>query len=287
MTKKPVDSAKPKSYVVAKTDDGTLQITYTIAADVIKKAQEVVVAEHAKTIEIPGFRKGKAPTQKVLAKIPQNTLLEKTLARLLPKLLSETIKTEGLRIAIYPKFELISAKEGEAWQIRAVTCEAPTVELPDYKAVVAGEMRSQSLKKQLSHEEKEGIALASLLKLAKVTIPKVLLEEEVSSRLSKLLERLEKLGLSLEKYVESLGKKIEDLKSDYEKQSREALILDLALLHLAQKENVTVEEKEINAAIATSAADPELAKRLDTPEQRNAVRAVLMKKGALEKLVHL
>jgi hypothetical protein len=37
-----------------------------------------------------------------------------------------------------------------------------------------------------------------------------LIDEEVNSRLSKLLERIEKLGLTLESYLSSIGKTAQD-----------------------------------------------------------------------------
>jgi len=45
-----------------------------------------------------------------------------------------------------------------------------------------------------------------LLRNIKIEIPKLLIEEEVNTRLSQLLERIEKLGLDLEKYLQTIGK---------------------------------------------------------------------------------
>ncbi len=294
MAKKPASpkrslggSTKTKDYVVAKTEDGTLQITYTITANTIEKSRNAVVDEYLKTTTIPGFRKGKAPRQKILEKIPQTTLIEKTLRQILPTLLGKTITEEKLKLAIYPKFELVSAKEGEAWQVRAFTCEIPSVELGDYKKIVAGEIRAKSLKKELTHPEKERVALQTLIETVKIKTPKILIEEEVNNRLSQLLARIEKLGLSLEKYLASIGKSVENLRGDYEKQAKEAITLDLALLQIAQQENITIGEKQIEAAIAASQADPTLAKNLNNPSQRNALKALLLKRSAVEKLIHL
>jgi len=133
-------------------------------------------------------------------KVPEASVIEHALSHILPHLLSEAIKEHKLTLAVYPKFELVSAKEGEDWQVRALTCEVPTFELGDYKKNISGEIASRQVgaKKDLSPEEKEQSVIKALLTGIKLEIPKLLIEEEVNSRLSNLLGRVEKLGLNLE-----------------------------------------------------------------------------------------
>jgi len=280
-----------KNAVVAKSDDGTIQITYTIPFEKIGKIKEQVALELAKDIELPGFRKGKAPLDKILENIPKNTLLEKTLSKILPQLFANTIKEQKIKPAIYPKFELVSAKDNEDWQIRATTAEIPDIKLGNYKDKVKGTLRSGGLwkpgddkKKELSREEKEQVVMKTLLSNIKMEIPKVIIENEVNSRLSKLLEQIEKLGLNLDSYLASINKTSEQLRTEYERQAKEAVALDLILAKIAQVENIKVSEAEINAAIGASSADPKLAKELDTPERRRLIESVLLKRHALNKL---
>ena len=280
-----------KNSVVAKSDDGTIQITYTIPFGKISKIKEQVALGLAKDIELPGFRKGKAPLDKILENIPENTLLEKTLSKILPQLFADTIKEQKIKPAIYPKFELVSAKDNEDWQIRATTAEIPDINLGNYKDKVKGTLRSGGLwkpgddkKKELSREEKEQVVIKTLLDNIKLEIPKVIIESEVNSRLSKLLDQIEKLGLTLESYLASINKTSEQLRTEYERQAKEAVALDLILAKIAQVEKIKVSEPEINAAIGASSADPKLAKELDTPEKRRLVESILLKRHALSKL---
>jgi len=67
--------------------------------------------------------------KKVVEKIPQNQLIETSLGKILPKLFGESIKEHKLKPATYPKFELVKANENEDWQIRAVSCEIPEIDL--------------------------------------------------------------------------------------------------------------------------------------------------------------
>jgi len=104
--------------VIAREENGNIQITFTIPETIINAAKDETIKEFAKDIEVPGFRRGMAPIAKAAEKISQAQLIEHSLSHLLPGALADAVTENKLKIAIYPKFELISAKEGEAWQIR-------------------------------------------------------------------------------------------------------------------------------------------------------------------------
>lgn len=287
---KPQTSEKVTS-VIAREEDGNIQITFTIPFALIQKAQAETVAEMAKDVDVPGFRRGNAPLDKVREKIPVNTLLEHSLGHILPLALSDAVKENNLKIAIYPRFELVSAKDNEPWQVRGITCELPEVDLGDYKKAIQGSSRASSIvvpgkedKKEATPEEKEQIVIKTLLESIKIKVPKILVEEEVASRLSSLLARLEKLGLALESYLASVGKNPDSLKAEYESQARDSIALDLILSKIAEKENLQINEKDIEGALKVAESsnpdeDPESRKRLLT--------SILKRREALSYLINL
>lgn len=271
------------SSVVAVSEDKTIQMTFTVPYALIKKAQDEVITETAKDIEIPGFRKGKAPVEKIREKIDQATLIQKSLAKVLPAALAETINQNKIRPAIYPKFELLAAKENEDWQVRAVTCELPEVILGDYKAAVNGIIKVKDMPK----EQKEEKVIKTLLETQKINIPKLLVTEEADARLSSLLARIEKLGLTLEGYLGSIGKTPQSLRAEYETQAQNTIILELTLNKIAQDQKIAASETEIDEAIKAASADPKLAKQMESPEQRRLIGAVLTRRVTLDYLTSL
>lgn len=284
--------------VVARESDGNIQITFSVPFALVKKAQDETVIEMAKDIEIPGFRKGNAPLAKVREKISQNTLIEHSLSHLLPKALAESINENKIKPAIYPKFELIKANEGEDWQVRGVTCELPEIKLGDYKKliqdaaapgkiIVPGKEESHSA--EATRDKKEQMVIKALLESVEVVIPKILVEEEVASRLSNLLARLEKLGLALENYLSSIGKNVESLRSEYEKQSHDAIALDLILSKVAQEEKMSVAEAEVNAALnmSTSTISPKIENKEDLESRKRLIESILLRRQALDHLISL
>ena len=276
--------------VIARESNGNIQITFTIPFDIIQKAQEESVTEMAKDIEIPGFRKGTAPISKVRDQIPQNKIIEHSLEHVLPHALTEVITTEKLKIAIYPKFELIKADDNEAWQIRGVTCELPEVVLGNYKNIVAGAIRAGSIvipgkeeshSAEASRDKKEQIVIKSLLENVKINIPSILIEEEADSRLSNLLSRLEKLGLALETYLMQVGKKPTDIRAEYATQAKEAISLDLILSKVAEVEDINVDQKEIDMAL-------KIGDIKDTSDERKRlIESILKRRKSLDFLINL
>jgi trigger factor len=266
--------------ILARQDDGGVQITFTIPFADINKAQEETIDEMVQDVEVPGYRKGKAPRDIAKGKIPQATLIEHSLSHILPKALAEAIKENGLKLAMYPKYELLKSDEGKDWEIIARTCELPEVVLGDCKKLISGEIRSASLKKELTREEKEQVAIKTILTSVKIVIPKILIDEEVNSRLSSLLERIEKLGLALESYLTSIGKNPDTIRGEYEIQAREAISLDLILTKIADTENLKVDEKELADTLKTVSDS-------DIESQKRIVEAVLIKRKALEFLTSL
>lgn len=288
---------------LARSDDGTIQITFTIPFSTISKKREEAAKELSENIDIPGFRKGKAPLAKVIEHVPENTLLEKTLSGILPELVSKAIEEHKIKPAIYPRFELVSAKEGGDWQIRAVTCELPDLNLGDYKNKITGSLRSKAIwtpstanategnpdKEETTQTkaEKEQEVIKALLEGVDIKIPKILIDEEANSRLSRLLERLEKMGLTLESYLSSIGKTAEDLRQEYENQARDAIALDLTLTKVAEKEGIKVDKSEVETAIKAGSVDAKTAKELETPERRRFIEVILKRRKALDSLTSL
>ncbi len=274
--------AQPKGITssFATTDDGTVQITFSVPKKIIDETQEKVLSDYGKNVTIAGFRKGKAPVEKVKAKLGEQELTEKTLAQILPKAYSEAIEKNKIKPILYPKFEILS--QNDPWQIRATTALFPEIELGEYKKIVEGALRSGSLKRELNKDEKEQIVIKTLLESVKIKLPKLLIDEEVNTRLSSLLARIEKLGLSLDAYLQSIGKTGQGLREEYEKQVKEGITIELSLNKIAELENVEVTEAQVDEAIKATGAEAN-----QNPEQRLIVRSVLRRRSALDRLISL
>lgn len=258
-----------------KLNNGNVEIVFTIPAPVINLHKEDTLKEFAKTTVIAGFRKGKAPINKVEEVVNEEKLTEHILSHILPKAFSDSVSEHKYNPAIYPKFDAIkitsskNVADDTEWQVKAVTCELPRVILP------------KGYEKKLKKDEKDSSVLVkSLLEVIKIEIPRLLIEEEVNGRLSQVLERIEKLGLTLEGYLKSVGKTPEGLRGEYDIQSRDAIALELILNEIANQEKVEVTEKEIDEMIKTTGEDVTKVGK----EQRDMLRRVILRRKALDKI---
>lgn len=247
-----------------KKEAGNIEVIYTIPADLISITKEEVVKELGKDITLPGFRKGMAPQTQVENSIPQDKLNEHILSHLLPKAFADSVKEHKFNPAIYPKFEVVKIGQGSEWQIKALTCELPKITLGDYRKKLKGKTTDELIKE--------------LPEVINLEIPKLLIDEEVNERLSQLLARIEKLGLQLEGYLKSVGKTVEQLRDEYQKQSKDAISLELILNEIANVEKIDVTDIEIDEFIKTTGQ--ENAKITD--DQRKMLKRVVMRRKALE-----
>lgn len=271
---------------VARTDDGTIQINFSIPKADIDKAQEKAIEELSKDVTIAGFRKGKAPVEKVREKIDPGKLLEKTLGSILPDAYTKALVENKIHPIIYPKFEIM--KQGDVWEIQARIAELPIVDLPDYKDLIAGAIRSASIKKEPTKQELEEIVIKTLIESIKIKVPRIIIDEEVNARLSQLLDRTEKLGLKLEQYLGSIGKDEKTLREEYEKQVVDGVSLELILNKIAEVEKTEIDEKDVDAALAASGVKMEEHEgHSHIEEQKAMIRSVLKRRVVLDRLTKL
>lgn len=301
--------AQTKS-VLARQDDGTLQLTITIPQAQVAEAKKEALKHIIEGLEVPGFRKGKVPEDIAQRHIEKQKLYEHALQHLLPEAYRQAVQEHSLKPVISPHFELLSTDDdsphgeaGKDWSIRATTCELPEINLGDYKKTIA-DSKSQDIwvpgkdkqslsidktKTEPTREEKEQSVIKALFDSVEIKIPSLLIEEEVSTKLSQLLDQLQKLGVTIEQYLTSTGKSVEVLREEYAKQAKDSLKLVLSLNKIADVEKITVEDKEINQAmsVASSTASNGDQKINVDPQQKLFVKAVLQRRKALDNLVNL
>jgi FKBP-type peptidyl-prolyl cis-trans isomerase (trigger factor) len=293
MTKKTTVTKLSES--VAKSEDGSIQITFSIPTEEIDSHKDEAAKEFVKEVEVPGFRKGMAPLSKVIEHVGEQKILEHALSHMLPKMFADAVEKHKLKPNIYPKFEVLNSGDSKVLQVRANTCEIQEFDLGNYKEKIksvggGGELwtpdKGDPGKKKISPEEKSQQVIKVLLENIKVVIPKMLIDDEVNGRLSRLLEKIDKLGLTLESYLSSVGKNVQGIREEYEKQSREAIALDLILTKIAEKENLKVTEDELKGALKAASADPNMSESNLAPENRRVIELILLRRKALDFLAN-
>lgn len=275
--------------------NSNIKLTITVSWTGIKKIYEKVLQEKAKEIEIPGFRKGKAPLAEAKKRIGKEALLRETLQEVLPEAYAKTVKEHQLKPLIQPKVKVVSLEESKDWQFEATTCEKPIVKLDNYQEAVKNTLRKAKIwvpgKEEKQKKEKETRnerikeLLEILLRTIKIELPQILVEDEVNRLLSRLLEQVNKLGLTLDGYLHSIQKTAEQLRQEYQQQAERTLKLEFILGAIAEDLKIKVEEKEIEAMIEKSAKDKK--QRSELTANKYYLASILRRQKTIDKLLNL
>ncbi len=250
---------------IQKQEDGTITLTITIPAKDVLKQKEEAILTISQDAKVPGFRKGMAPKKVVEERVSNESVREEVIQQLIPKAYAEAIKTHNLKPIINPHLHVEKSNDGEDLTFVAQLCEAPKIDLGNYKE----EVRKATAKSKIiiPGKDKPGVGFdeiaQALLGAVKVTVPKIIIEQETQKLLAQTLDEVKRLGLTLEQYLSSTGRNVEALRHEYEEKAGRDIALEFSLQKIAEVEGITVEEKEIEEAIV-KAKDEEERKALST-----------------------
>ncbi len=241
----------------------TIVVPWTQIQETFAKTYSAQIAE----IELPGFRKGKAPKELALKQVNKTKVLEDVLKEIVPKIYADAIKELNLTPIITPKVEVLEADENKDWKILINTCEKPTIQLGSYQEEISKLKAGKKNKIWVPGESKatdkktEEVTLADMIetlaRVVKVELSPLMIETETNRLLSNLVQELQKLGLTVQQYTQSQNKTSDILKQDYADQARKTLALEFALEEIAEKEQITIEPQEIQEFINKAKSEAE------------------------------
>jgi trigger factor len=284
-----------------KQEKSTFEFTADIPWKDIQKEYEIASDKLISNLEIQGFRKGKVPKSIGQKHIKKDNAYKELIQALFPRIYEEIVKKEAIRPIINPKIELVKAKENEDWQIRIKIAVEPEFKLPDIKSI-ASEVKTKNKKdeiwvpgkdktKQESDKEKEAYKqrilneiLTLLLNKANIEISDLIIEEELNSRLARLVDDVQKIGLTTESYLKSKNITMDQLKAKYTKEIEDTYKVEFLLNKVADQEKIEVEKEDLE----------NLFKDIKDEKEKNVAKqnsylyaAVLRKQKTLEYLMNL
>lgn len=278
--------------------DASIEIKITYPWTEIQTAYKQSFTEIAKTVEIDGFRKGKAP-EKILEKaIDKNKVYEDLIQHLVPKTYGEIIDKEGIKPFVRPSITLTEAKEESDWLVTIVTCEKPVVTVGDYKEAIKkikkdtknplwipGDKKEKEENKEEKKETPNSLndIVGAVLSVTKGSIPSILVEEDVQRQLSDLVDRTRELGLTIDQYLASTKKTKETLREEYAAQATNSLLVELALEYISDKEKITVSDDEIKKIIESSKSEEE---KQNMQKNTYYLTSILRRQKTLDSLLH-
>ena len=275
-------------------ENGSLELTINIPWTRIKTSYQQVLNKLAGQITLKGFRQGKAPIESAEKEIGKDKLYQETLKEILPQIYIEAIKEHQLKPIVNPQISVNSLEENKDWQVKAITCELPRVELGDYQKNVKNSLAAEKIwtpgKDKKTPPENENQKLdkifKALLENIKLNIPEILIQDEVNRMLTRLIDQTARLGLTVEQYLASSGKTQEKIKEEYTQQAQETLSLELILSAIADKEKIEITDEEVEKMIE-AIPDDETKKSFTNQEQKAYIKQLLRKRRVIDNLAKL
>ncbi|HUD44452.1 MAG TPA: trigger factor [Patescibacteria group bacterium] len=230
---------------------GNITLQISLPWEKVKTAKQTVLTSFAKDMTLQGFRKGKAPLNVAAEHIDPDRLREETLKMLLPDAYVAAVKEHNLNPIVNPKIHVDKLEDDKDWTFSAVTCEMPKVVLGDYKKKVKDITAKSKIAIPGKEQQEPNFdeIMKVLVSTAEITVPEMIVEQEVDRLLSQTLDEVKKLGLTLDQYLSSTGKSAEQLRTDYREKAINDIKMEFILQQVAQEEKITVEENELDEAV--------------------------------------
>ena len=134
-----------------KKDNNLYEIQFLLEKAEFDAAVDKVYRKMAKNINVPGFRKGKAPKSIIEKMYGKGIFYEDAINELIPAVYPEAEKESGLEVVSRPEFDIISIDD-EGVLMKAVVYTKPEVTLEGYKGLEVSKASTAVTDEEVDHE---------------------------------------------------------------------------------------------------------------------------------------
>lgn len=145
-----------------KIENHKVVLTIEVPAEELDKGIKAACKSLANRVNIPGFRKGKAPRRILEMNIGKEAILDEAFDRVAQKAFDEALKQENLDPVDRPQVDIVTLEEGKNVVFKATITPVPEVTLGEYKELkvakdaveVKDEQVEEQVKNILNHHAK-------------------------------------------------------------------------------------------------------------------------------------
>ena len=123
------------SVQVEKLEKNMAKLTVEVPAENVEKAIQGAYNKMKKSINIPGFRKGKAPRQLIEKMYGKEVFYNDAIDAMLPSAYSDAVEECGEEIVSHPQIDVVQIESGKPFVFTATVAVKPAVTLGEYKGI--------------------------------------------------------------------------------------------------------------------------------------------------------
>ena len=276
---------------VEKQPKSTLKLTITVPNEKVLEVYNKVVDVLVETAGLPGFRKGKAPKEKVLEKADQAELNGEVVNKLLQTYYPQALKEHHILPVSNPRVEIAKFDLDKDFEFSATVGQKPEIKIGDYKVAIKTRLETKVAAAKKANEDKfktgEEVAephmhltvddvIDGILGVSELEVPDLLIDDEVNRMLSRLLDQTQTLGMTVEDYLQSQNKTGEKLREEYTNYAQRTLKAEFVLTQLIEVEKVAVDDAEIDEAMKAGG--------MQSPTEKWYIKSILAKNKLVSKL---
>ena len=138
-----------------KLEKSEIEITGSIEAAEFAKYEEKALERIGDRLELPGFRKGKAPANIVRDTIPEMELLEEMAESALSDNYVKILEENKIDAIGRPQISITKIGKGSDLEFKIVTAVLPEIKLGDYKKIAKAENSKDENKKEVAIDDAE------------------------------------------------------------------------------------------------------------------------------------
>jgi FKBP-type peptidyl-prolyl cis-trans isomerase (trigger factor) len=237
-----------------KLKDKTFTLQLEIKAEDIKKEYQKQLNVVQSNFETKGFRKGKAPLETVKANVSAEKMFEEVASHLISEVYGKAIKENELKPITQPqvKFKNEHPDLEHDWQIEIKSCELPKIELN--KKYLEAVKKINTDKKITDENQKMDQIIKSVITDSKLDLPEILIESDLQSHLSGLVNQASQAGITVQQYLESQKQTLDVYKQNLRKKIIQEWTINLAISKIAKDNKIEVSETEIKDLLAKNPA---------------------------------
>ncbi|MDP3051935.1 MAG: trigger factor [bacterium] len=272
---------------IKKLDGSETEISIEVPAEEFEKIYNEVFKEAIKGVSLEGFRPGKVPEDLAKKNIDEENILKKAAEAAIRKSYFPVLMEKKIEAIGRPFVTITKIAKGDSFCFKVRTAVLPQIILPDYRKIAkdirakeeevptpegqdpdatgrsVGEKTIEEIKKR---QKRQLDMLEAISAGSKMEIPEILVLAEKEKMLAELKSSIENMGMSWADYLvhlkksdlstespacrqAGLAKAEDDLRKDWQEDAMRRVKYGLILRELAEKENIQVEEKELESRV--------------------------------------
>ena len=120
---------------VDKLSDTRVKLTVNVPFAELDKEIDQAYSAIAQQVQIPGFRKGKAPRQLIDARFGRGAMLEQVVNDMLPSRYEQAVTENDLKVIGQPNIDIPKVEDNDFVEFTAEVDVRPEIEVPDFSKI--------------------------------------------------------------------------------------------------------------------------------------------------------